>query len=217
MPDAVTVTVAAAYVGDKIVLPFANKLLGYYADDLKKLLDGRSDNLMQKTARILLGIQQEPQPVPLKTLRPLVEGAVLEEEESMVDRWAALLANAARPEGRSLVEPSFAEVLRQLTPVQALILEQLYAQVDPEKMQEERSWYHSFTLSKVQKQVGLSFMDFERCMDNLIRLRLCTRIVPARGAANATTHPLRVTFPTTEPTMFGYAFVQACTVPVASP
>src|SRR4051812_19777659 len=38
-----------------------------------------------------------PQEVPLKTLAPLLEGGSLEDEDDdeMIDRWAALLANAS--------------------------------------------------------------------------------------------------------------------------
>lgn len=206
-----TSTLAVAYVADKIIVPFANKLLGGYADDLKALFDSRAKKLFSKSEEMLADTNIEPQPVELKVLKPLIEGAILEENESLVDKWAALLANAASSAaGKDLVEPSFADVLKQLTPPQARLLDLLYKQVTAEQMQREHSRYHAFQLDPVRKALELPFADFERCMDNLIRLRLCTRIVPARNINFL--KPDR-SFPTTEPTMFGYAFVTACTPP----
>lgn len=53
-------------------------------------------------------------PVPMRTLVPLLEGATLEDDEGMSDRWASLLANAAS--GKRDVPPSFPSVLRELEP-----------------------------------------------------------------------------------------------------
>lgn len=59
-------------------------------------------------------------------LLPLVQAAALESDVSLVEKWAALLANAADPTQRVQVQPAFAEVLRQLTPTDALVLQKLY-------------------------------------------------------------------------------------------
>lgn len=55
-----------------------------------------------KRASVRLQIEKiEPQPIPMKTLVPLLERASLEdpEDEEMIDRWAALLAAEARDPG----------------------------------------------------------------------------------------------------------------------
>jgi len=67
--------------------------------------------------------------VPSKTLVPLLEMAGLEDEddEEMTARWAALLANAAtEADGAPKVMPSFAQMLGELTAVEARMLDDLY-------------------------------------------------------------------------------------------
>lgn len=61
--------------------------------------------------------------VSLKTLVPLLELSSLEDpdDDDMVDRWAALLANAAGTERGTRVLPSFPRILGELSPEEALI------------------------------------------------------------------------------------------------
>ncbi|MEO5926269.1 MAG: Abi-alpha family protein [Bryobacteraceae bacterium] len=67
-----------------------------------------------------------PKAVPPKILFPLLEGASLEEDEGLHDMWAALLTNAASPDGAEKVRPSFTEVLRQMAPDEAVLLKWLH-------------------------------------------------------------------------------------------
>jgi hypothetical protein len=69
--------------------------------------------------------------IDLKTLVPMLDGASLEadDEEEMVVRWAALLANAAAgPDAGSDVIPAFPAILRELRPIDAMILDELAQQ-----------------------------------------------------------------------------------------
>ena len=70
----------------------------------------------------------EPGVVPLKILAPLVAHAALEEtsDEDMCERWAALLANAARPDQDSPYFVSFPGILGQLSPTEVVVLDDLY-------------------------------------------------------------------------------------------
>lgn len=67
----------------------------------------------------------EPGRVEWKVLVPLLMGAANEdpEEDSMVDRWAALLANAASGDAGVFVHPSFPEILSQLSGRDARLLQ----------------------------------------------------------------------------------------------
>jgi hypothetical protein len=73
-------------------------------------------------------VGREPQPVEPKILLPLVQAASLEADETLVEKWAALLANAADPTQKAKVQPSFVEAVRQLTPADAQLLEFIYAE-----------------------------------------------------------------------------------------
>jgi hypothetical protein len=63
-----------------------------------------------------------PGEIGLKLLRPIDEGATLEEDETMIDRWAALLANASA--GPS-VAVAFPRILADLTAGEAAILDKV--------------------------------------------------------------------------------------------
>ncbi len=61
--------------------------------------------------------------VPLKLLQPMIENGSLEEDDGLQDKWAALLANAATK--RDDVHPSFIEILKQLSSIEAIFLDVL--------------------------------------------------------------------------------------------
>jgi hypothetical protein len=48
----------------------------------------------------------------------------------MHDRWAALLSNAANPASVIQVFPSFPEILSQLSPKEAILLDAIQSHVD---------------------------------------------------------------------------------------
>jgi len=56
-----------------------------------------------------------------------MQGASLEEDDDLQDRWAALLVNAANANFHSEVRRSYAAILEQLTPLDAHILDVLYS------------------------------------------------------------------------------------------
>ena len=76
----------------------------------------------------------EPGVVPLKVLAPLISEAALEDASSddMCERWAAMLANAARHDPDRPVLPSFPRILGQLSPVEVAVLDDLDARDRPE-------------------------------------------------------------------------------------
>ena len=77
-----------------------------------------------------------PRYVPAKTLVPLLELAGLEDpdDEDMQARWTALLANAAAGDAANgEVLPSFPQILSELTPVEAQMLDWLAEE-------QERRW-----------------------------------------------------------------------------
>lgn len=87
----------------------------------------RAQQLGTQATALLTAVGREPQPVEPKLLLPLVQAAALESDSTLAEKWAALLANAADPAQRIMVQPGFAEVLRQLTTLEAQILSELYS------------------------------------------------------------------------------------------
>ena len=71
-----------------------------------------------------------PHEVPLKIIHPLLEAASLEEDESLRERWAALLANSARSDDSGEILASFPAILKELSSREVRFLSALYQQVE---------------------------------------------------------------------------------------
>jgi Abortive infection alpha len=83
--------------------------------------------LLTRTKQMLEDAGISPKQVPLKLLFPLIQNGALEQNESLQEKWAALLANSCR-EGNGVL-PSFPEILKQLTPVEANFLDRAYDEI----------------------------------------------------------------------------------------
>jgi abortive infection alpha-like protein len=164
----------------------------------------------------------DPQVVNLKLLVPLLESGSLEDEddESMAERWAALLANAANPDAGAAVPPSFPDVLRQLGPTEAAILDLVFERWGDRPREE---WASSgIVTSKAAEVLGIAPGTLAVAppgtlavaIDNLYRLRLCA---PPGISLSFTDRP-NDRFPVVNADMvcltdFGHAFVLACRPP----
>ena len=189
-----------------------SQFLGPSAKHLGEELLERGKKVGSKAASLLAAVGREPEPVEPKLLIPLVQAASLETDESLSDKWAALLANAADPAQQVRVQPGFAEVLRQLTPVDAQILERVYSGVTADTFQLGNE-PESIIVESYAKEMGLSLADFGVYMDNLLRLRLCG---PRTRAFNVEQYSVALTPAVwVVPTRFGQAFLLACASPNA--
>lgn len=84
----------------------------------------RGVRLAERAAEHLREVGREAERVRDDTLVPLLEAGSLVDEENMQVRWGALLANAADP-GADEVPPSFPEMLRQLSSIEARLLDEM--------------------------------------------------------------------------------------------
>lgn len=119
----------------------------------------------------------DPRIVPLKVLHPLLESASLEDDENMQEKWAALLANAADPKKSNDIHLSYIEILKQLSPIQAKILDDYYTLYIEEKIPWERTGFGHKSEFKIFKSdvcnnTGLSTEQFDLIVCDLIRLNL---------------------------------------------
>jgi Abortive infection alpha len=105
------------------------RMLGPAADELAEMLRDqvrlyryeRQIKCLEKAERMARDAGFTPQAVPPKILFPLLDGASMEDDDSLHDMWAALLANAASPRGR-IVRPSFISLLKEMAPDEAWLL-----------------------------------------------------------------------------------------------
>jgi hypothetical protein len=167
--------------------------LGGWAGDLMAYKRWQTRvKVMRKAEAFLETAGLEAQEVPRPVLIPLLEAAGDEEEESMADRWAALLANAASGDGQ--VPPSFPSILRELSPDEARLLDALHDKT-------------SIRAVDLANDLGLGSR-WPVVFDNLVRLRLAVHPFKAGPVASEDRVALNLTD-------LGRAFVAACRPPAA--
>lgn len=150
-------------------------------------------------------------PVPGRLLFPILEHASVEEDEELRRRWSALLAKAGTAGLQDRLLPGYAEVLRQLTPLEAEILDWLYRLHDV-VLSENRKVWGDVLHTQVEKQFGLTFQDYNLLMADLHRLQLIDGRRHVESAYGGTWTSASV-YSTIGLTTLGIAFVEACKFP----
>lgn len=188
MPDPITTVVtvisehpqAAAAVASiyGVAKPFLAKILGPGAEEIGEIgrdyIKGKRAKNIERTLadadKLLAEVGREPQEVSLSVAVPLLEAASLQDEPSLAEKWAALLANSADPAQKTHIQPGFVEVLRQLTPTDARVLE-LVATIEMQPKQ-LMAGYHAISHLN-EKLVSVSRAELQIIAGNLTRLGLC--------------------------------------------
>lgn len=186
-----------------------SQFLGPSAKQLGEMALERAKQVGTMAAAMLASVGREPAVVEPKLLQPIVEAASLESNASLAQGWAALLANAAHPANTITVQPGFAEVLRQLTVIDVLLLRALYFS---ESIQPGLPLTGTKKVSRLIDKSGLKFEDMGLSIDNLLRLRLC--VIPTTDEMQAI--GVHMSTPDSiSTTLFGYYFLKAVTPPVS--
>jgi hypothetical protein len=96
----------------KRMLGTADDVAEMWRDQIQVYRYGLQLKLFEKAQKMAQEAGFTPQPIPPKILFPLLEGAWFEEDESLREIWAALLANAASPADANQVRPGFTAILK---------------------------------------------------------------------------------------------------------
>jgi hypothetical protein len=208
-----TTTKAAKEFLDKIAGPPAEEFGLFLGDQVRRFRFKKQVNLLADAQEILKKAGVDPKKVPLKTLCPILEGASIEDDEMMSARWAALLATAANPQSIVSVQPSFPEILKQLSPLEAKILDLIFDMINQTGIS-RAEWHSRGAVGKsVRDLLHLQEQDFELAIDNLYRLRLCSP--PSTKLEFIDNKEHRFQLSTKELiciTELGYSFVSACKI-----
>ena len=163
--------------------------------------------IMEKAKKFLDEKGIKPQQVPMKLLAPILEYGSLEDDESMQDRWAKLLASAADQNFNNRILPSFSSILKELSPVDAMILDRIYGTVIQygDKSVTNLAWIKSI-ISVEESFADLSIPSQQKAavFENLGRMALI------QDVARLNARPITAEF---HPTHLGFSFVEACFVP----
>jgi hypothetical protein len=111
---------------EKLAGPAAAEIGLTLKDHVREFRFKRQLRLFQRTKEMLEEAGIEPKIVPFKLLGPIMESGSLEEDDILQDKWAALLSRAASGDNDA-VHPSFIEILKQISALEAQFLDALYS------------------------------------------------------------------------------------------
>lgn len=159
--------------------------IGDVAASLTERFARNLDRISADASQQLRDIGREAGEVHPRTLMPLLEAASREDDTRLAKRWAALLANAADV-GSAAISPMFPEILRQLTPMDAHVLEVIVSIGIPNEAASSSGWSELHSGPKIQKsdvlrevigqtQAEVSDETFEGSLDTVVALGLVER------------------------------------------
>jgi hypothetical protein len=117
----------------KEAFDYLRRLAGPAADQIGYMLgdkawEYRANNLISTTKRTRRKLNEaglSVNAVPPRLLLPIIESCSVEDNDTLQEMWAGLLVTASQ-ESDSM-SPSFVETLKQLTPVEASLLQECWA------------------------------------------------------------------------------------------
>ena len=117
------------------------------------------------------GVEGKTIPISLKYAIPMIENLSLEDDESVQDLWAGLIANATDPDKRFQIKKVYIDILSSLEPLDAMIL----------KFLSKQGWNiipgpHSpgFNSERISAELDIQICDVEISLQNLFRLDCIT-------------------------------------------
>ena len=151
---------------DKLLGPAATEIGLSLGDSVKVWRFKRQNRLLQEVKRLIEQTGEDVNPIATRLFFPVLEAASIEDDDEMQTRWAALLANEATSVGS--VHPSFIEILRQMVPDDARLLDKLSDMCELKKTRKVKPSGDFLNDSAVEKLIKSNEVSF----DNLIRLGL---------------------------------------------
>jgi len=168
---------------------------GLLLQDKVKLRRFRNQlRILGKAQQMLVESKLQPSPVPLRTLVPLLDGAALEDDPGLSDKWACLLANAGAQTISQATHPAFPRMLSDITPGEAFFFDRL-------SLSKGGADWESFRKT-IENDLSISREQVDRDYNNLDRLGLC-RIVRKQQTGKTIV----------EISPFGLLFLKACSPP----
>ncbi len=158
---------AFEFVNSLLISP-AKEIGELFADQVRYIRFKNQINIINKAQAFLSSKNITPRNVPLKTLANLIEYSSYEEDPSMQEKWAALLASSADPDNESNLHNILAEILNQISPQESFLIDYLF---NNSFIQNDRQR----VIMKIKELTtfrNISFKDSFIIIDNLNRLNL---------------------------------------------
>lgn len=159
------------------------------------------------------GIEGGVAPIPLRYAIPLIQGASQEDEDTIQDLWAGLIANTTDPERRLTINKVYIQILTALEPLDALLLRFIVKRGSSNVFQTRSS---GLDLDRICEDIDMPKSQLGVSVQNLIRLGCVREVEPSQtnvvdipgiGPRNNFTSYFRFM-----PTALGFSLVQACDI-----
>lgn len=168
--------------------------------------------ILNKAQDFLQKNDVSPTKVSLKTLVPLLEYGSLEEDQTMQEKWAALLAKAANPKYSYDPIVAYIEILKQLSPLEAKVLDLMF---DFHAFEFQRSIDSEVRDDEIMKKTNMSQADYYILLSNLLRLNVIEELSNSTGLTT-NVPKFHTVKGSTELTDIGYRFVRHCKIDLYS-
>jgi Abortive infection alpha/Protein of unknown function (DUF2806) len=158
---------------NKLLGPAATELGGSWADSARVWRWKRQVRLLQEVKRFVEQSGKDIKPIATRLFFPVLEAASIEDDDEMQTRWAALLANESTDVGS--VQPSFIEILKQMAPGDARLLDKAVDWCESRRTRTIQWWvvYPRGEQQQQEEEVrGEQQQREEEALENLVRLRL---------------------------------------------
>lgn len=150
--------------------------------------------MLGKAQEILESSKSEPNAVHFRTLLPILEGAALEDDEMLITKWAALLANSSKERNSPAARPSFPKILAALGPLEAQLMDILAATGNCKWTDCRR---------ELAERLQASEDCIDDCCGNLTRLDLIRLVAKPIALTGSVDNYIEIT-------PFGKSFLSAC-------
>lgn len=192
----------------KVVNPPLKELGGLLADNVKFWRYKNQVNIIFKAKSFLEEKGIQPGKIPLKILAPLLEHSSWEEDSDMQTKWASLLANAANPKYSHDIYSAYFEILNQLSPLEAKLLDALFNEY--ERTPSNKKATLSFSKEKICQAMNISPEKFNIITDNLFRLNLLQPPASHNGVLIGEYPIVLRTYKVIQITTLGCDFIRNC-------
>jgi hypothetical protein len=152
-----------------------------FADALK---EKRLRNIIKLKAETDKFIIHNQKPIPLSFAYNLLDKASLEEDESLISKWASLLANAMDKDYNEEIRKIYIDILNSIEPIDAKIINEIYTTPKYTHWSMPEKWEQAYDI-----EISISLDSL--CSLNLIREDYNEEEIPIQPASwkdNAYTH-----------------------------
>ena len=197
---------------------------GMLADTLKYRRWERQIQLIEKAERLIIVKKLSNNSIPIspKLALPIFQNASLEEDDLLHDLYAKLLVTAIDPEIQTR-RTAFAEVIRQLEPLDVKILQAMHiVYKETQKVYHEKpnsnKWHKGqrpptwapISKGEILHNITISESDYWESIDNLSRLGLADFYFGYDSSDTTNVYALYGQYDTLCITALGLAFVEIC-------